>query len=166
MKVFFRSRKGQFLTTQQFFFAFKRLFYIMIGIVIVLYAAKTSFSSEHRIVEDLQHRLLLEQLLNNPSCFAYRERPYSQSLLRVLDAQKLTIDRFEHCLTSSAPPLKIFPAKLTLVFDDRHDSFSLQTSSWTIGERSDWSWSVPVIVVNDSSSRSALLSFSVRGVVS
>ena len=123
------NRKGQYVTSKRFLSAFKTLFFIIIGMALVVYTLHTAEVDE-RQVQEIRYRLYAEQLLNNPACFAY-EHPSGRVDYGVLDASKLDQAHLDSCFKlSSQPPVKMLPAKVTIL-DERSRPSALQTSTWT-----------------------------------
>lgn len=123
------NRKGQYLTSRRFLSAFKTLFIITVGILLVLYTLNTTRVDERK-TRDLKALLYAEQLLNNPACFAH-EQPTGRTDHGILEAVNLDQSHLDGCSRrSTEPPVRIIPAKVT-VLDPRYRPSELETSTWT-----------------------------------
>lgn len=125
------NRKAQFLTTMQFIMAFKVLFVLSIGIIILLYAANTA-RVDTSITEDFSNRIYIEQIVYNPSCFAYKDAINGRVDLGIIDYHKLNITNLEKCLTfGETPPIRLRPARVLVdYYDARKKDQEFNTSLW------------------------------------
>jgi hypothetical protein len=105
------------------------LFFIF-GLLILNYSGNVA-SIDQTIVHDYLNKAYMEQLINNPSCFAYADETTGRIDLKVIDSNKFTAERLEACTTfGTEAPFTLRPVEASILYHTEKQETTIHTNLW------------------------------------